>query len=134
MNPGNSNDVWIVFGGSGVSFTGRPDMILNPLGISHLFRNSDATDINGWEDASGQFAALSLPDVPTSAAAIADFDPLVAYAGTDVGVFRTTDGGVTWMAFQDGLPRSPVVELRFNRRWNRLVAGTMGRGAYVRDV
>ncbi len=134
VSPANANHVWLVFGGSGVSFTGRPDMILNPLGISHLFRNADATDINGWVDASGQFPALSLPDVPTSAAALADFDPLVAYAGTDVGVFRTTDGGVTWTAFQDGLPRSPVVELRFNRRFNRLFAGTMGRGVYVRDV
>ena len=134
VNPGNANHVWLVFGGAGVSFTGRPDMILNPLGISHLFRNANATDINGWVDASGQFPALNLPDVPTSAAALADFDPLVAYAGTDVGVFRTTDGGVTWTAFQDGLPRSPVVELRFNRRFNRLFAGTMGRGVYVRDV
>jgi hypothetical protein len=42
--------------------------------------------------------------------------------------------GVTWMAFQDGLPRSPVVELRFNRRFNRLYAGTMGRGVFIRDV
>ncbi|HET8742262.1 MAG TPA: hypothetical protein VFM41_06525 [Gaiella sp.] len=134
VNPGNPNHVWLVFGGSGVSFTGRPDMILNPLGISHLFRNENATNVNGWVDASGQFPALSLPDVPTSAAALADFDPLVAYAGTDVGVFRTTDGGVTWTAFQDGLPRSPVVELRFNRRFNRLFAGTMGRGVHVRDV
>jgi photosystem II stability/assembly factor-like uncharacterized protein len=134
VNPANANHVWLVFGGAGVSFTGRPDMILNPLGISHLFRNGNATDINGWMDASGQFPALNLPDVPTSAAALVDFDPLVAYAGTDVGVFRTTDGGVTWTAFQDGLPRSPVVELRFNRRYNRLFAGTMGRGVYVRDV
>jgi photosystem II stability/assembly factor-like uncharacterized protein len=134
VNPFNPNHVWLVFGGSGVSFTGRPDMILNPLGISHVFRNVNATNINGWQDASGQFPALSLPDVPTSAVALADFDPAVAYAGTDVGVFRTTDGGVTWMAFQDGLPRSPVVELRFNRRFNRLFAGTMGRGIYVRDV
>ena len=134
VNPGNPNHVWLVFGGSGVSFTGRPDMILNPLGISHLFRNENATNINGWVDASGRFPALSLPDVPTSAAALADFDPLVAYAGTDVGVFRTTDGGVTWTAFQDGLPRSPVVELRFNRRFNRLFAGTMGRGVHLRNV
>jgi photosystem II stability/assembly factor-like uncharacterized protein len=134
VNPGNPNHVWLVFGGSGVSFTNRPDMILNPLGISHLFRNANATDINGWVDASGRFPALSLPDVPTSAAALVDFDPLVAYAGTDVGVFRTVDGGVTWTAFQDGLPRSPVAELLFNRRFNRLFAGTMGRGVYVRDV
>lgn len=134
VNPWNANHVWLVFGGSGVSFTGRPDMILNPLGISHVFRNANATDINGWQDASGQFPALSLPDVPTSAVALSDFDSNVAYAGTDVGVFRTTDAGVTWMAFQDGLPRSPVVELRFNRRFNRLYAATMGRGVFIRDV
>ena len=134
VNPWNANHVWLVFGGSGVSFTGRPDMILNPLGISHVFRNSNATDINGWVDASGQFPALSLPDVPTSAVALSDFHANMAWAGTDVGVFRTTDAGVTWMAFQDGLPRSPVVELRFNRRFNRLYAGTMGRGVFIRDV
>jgi photosystem II stability/assembly factor-like uncharacterized protein len=134
VNAGNANDVWLVFGGSGVSFTDRPDRILNPTGISHLFRNRDATNINGWEDVSGSFAALSLPDVPTSAAALDDMDPEVAYAGTDVGVFRTTDGGDTWAAFQDGLPRSPVVELLFNRRFRRLFAGTMGRGIYIRDV
>jgi hypothetical protein len=108
--------------------------VLNPTGISHVFRNRDTTDINGWQDASGQFSSLSLPDVPTSAVALADFDPDVAYVGNDVGAFRTTDGGVTWGEFQDGLPRSPVVELRFHRRHNRLFAGTMGRGAYIRDV
>lgn len=132
VNPMNSDDVWVVFSGAGVNYTSRPNMILNPLGISHLFRSTDAGA--NWVDASGQFAALSLPDVPTSAAAISDIDGDIAYAGTDVGVFRTTDGGVTWAAFQDGLPRSPVVELRYNRRYDRLFAATMGRGVYVRDV
>lgn len=130
----NPNDVWLVFGGRGVSFTARPDAILNPSGISHLFRNRNALDINGWHDASGAFAALSLPDVPTCAVALDDWDSEVAYAGTDVGIFRTGDGGDTWAAFQDGLPRSPIVELRFNRRFRRLFAATMGRGIYVRDL
>lgn len=134
VNPGNANDVWLVFGGSGVSFTERPDVILNPTGTSHLFRNRNATNINGWEDVSGSFATLSLPDVPTNAAALDDMDSEVAYAGTDIGVFRTADGGDTWWAFQDNLPRSPIVELRFNRRFRRLFAGTMGRGVYIRDV
>ena len=77
---------------------------------------------------------MSLPDVPTSAVALSDVDSEIAYAGTDVGVFRTTNGGITWTAFQDGLPRSPVVELLFHRNYNRLFAGTMGRGVFVRDV
>ncbi|UVF22236.1 hypothetical protein HPT29_026500 (plasmid) [Microvirga terrae] len=132
VNPHEPDDVWAVFGGSGVNFTNRPNMILNPLGISHLFRSIDAGTT--WLDASGQIAPTILPDVPTSAVAVSDFDSEVAYAGNDVGVFRTVDGGQTWTAFQDGLPRSPVTELRLNRRFDRLVAATMGRGAYVRDI
>jgi hypothetical protein len=132
VNPSNANDVWVVFGGAGVDFTSRPNMILNPLGISHLFRSTDGGA--NWVDASGQFAPMNLPDVPTSAVAISDFDSEVAWIGTDVGVFQTLDGGETWAAFQDGLPRSPVTELRFNRRHNRLFAATMGRGVFVRDV
>lgn len=132
INPANSNDVWVVFGGAGVSFTGRPGMILNPLGISHLFRTTDAGA--NWVDASGSFPSMSLPDVPTSAVALSDVDSEIAYAGTDVGVFRTTNGGMTWTAFQDGLPRAPVVELLYHRNYDRLFAGTMGRGVFVRDV
>jgi photosystem II stability/assembly factor-like uncharacterized protein len=132
VNPLNPNDIWVVFGGAGVDFTNRPDMILNPLGISHLFRSTDGGAT--WVDASGQFSPTNLPDVPTSAVAVSDFDSEVAYAGTDVGAFRTVDGGETWTAFQDGLPRSPVTELKFNRRHNRLFAATMGRGVYARDV
>lgn len=132
VNPKDADDVWVVFGGAGVSYTSRPDMILNPLGISHLFRSTDAGQ--NWMDASGQFPALSLPDVPTSATAISDMDAEIAYVGTDAGAFRTTDGGLTWTAFQEGLPRSPIVELRYHRRYDRLFAATMGRGIYVRDV
>lgn len=132
ISPFNSNDIWIVFGGGGVSAAARPELVFNPLGISHLFRSTDGGTT--WIDASGRFPALSLPDVPTSAVAISDIHSEQAYIGTDVGVFRTVDGGTTWTAFQDGLPRVPVVELKFNRPFNRLVAGTMGRGIFTRNL
>lgn len=128
----NANMVWAVFGGSGVTFTGRPDMILNPLGISHLFKSTDGGA--NWTDASGQFAGINLPDVPTSAVALHKSNTQIAYAGTDVGVFKTIDGGMTWEAYNDGLPRCPVTELRMNRTQNRLFAGTMGRGVFARSV
>jgi hypothetical protein len=132
VNPTDANDVWVVFGGEGVCFTDRPDSVLNPLGISHLFRSLDGGA--SWRDVSGKFKPECLPDVPTSAVAVSDVDSEIAYVGTDAGVFQTTDGGVRWTSFQDGLPRSPVVELRYNRQHDLLVAATMGRGIYVRNV
>ena len=60
--------------------------------------------------------------MPTSAAALDDADPEVAYAG----VFRTNDGGDTWWPYRDGLPQSPVVELRFNCKVPPTVRGHDG--------
>jgi hypothetical protein len=49
-----------------------------------------------WTDISGT-GANHVPDIPVNALCI---DPSIAntyYVGTDIGVFRTTDGGVNWM-------------------------------------
>jgi photosystem II stability/assembly factor-like uncharacterized protein len=132
INPNNSNYVYIVFAGNGVSYTGRPNMILNPLGISHLFKTTDGG--TNWEDASGGFIPLMLPDVPTSAIAVDDLYSEVAYVGTDVGVYRTSDGGTSWTLFQEGLARSPITELRLHRSSRLLIAATMGRGVYSRTI
>jgi hypothetical protein len=128
IDPNDSNHVMIVFAGNGVTFTTRPDNIQNPLGASHVFKTLDGG--NSWEDASGRFAPLNLPDVPTSAVSIDNLDSDVAYVGTDVGVFKTSDGGITWTSFRDGLPRSPITELRLQRLSRLLFAATMGRGVY----
>ena len=41
------------------------------------------------------------------------FNPLVLYAGTDLGMFRSTDGGQNWYPFQSGLPIGHCKKLRF---------------------
>lgn len=132
VHPTDSANVWAVFGGQGVRPSARhPDLVLNPSGFSHVFQTSDGG--NTWKDVSGRHHSISLPDVATSAVALAE-DPFVAFVGTDVGVFRTTTKGETWDSFQDGMPRSPVMELRLNRSHRRLFAATMGRGVYSRAV
>ena len=40
---------------------------------------------------------------PIVSLAIAPADPQTVYAGTGRGVFKTTDGGATWRAANDGL-------------------------------
>ena len=57
-------------------------------------------------------------------------EPGVAYAGTDAGVFRSTDAGLTWSFYGAGLPHRPVSGLTRTAD-GRMIAATYGRGAYV---
>jgi photosystem II stability/assembly factor-like uncharacterized protein len=52
------------------------------------------------------------------------------YAGTDRGVFFSTDLGMNWSLFGRGLPRAVVHGLQILPRFHRLVAATFGRGVY----
>jgi hypothetical protein len=89
-----------------------------------------------WQDATGVFPAAVrtiLTVVPTP------FDPLTLYAGTDVGVFRTLDGGQTWQPFQTGLPIVAVSGLAFvvddaHTSTHKLRAATFGRGTWERNI
>jgi hypothetical protein len=52
------------------------------------------------------------------------------FAGTDIGVFHSSDGGATWQPFNLGvIPAVPVYDLAQNNS-GILFAGTHGRGAY----
>lgn len=67
------------------------------------------------------------------------FNPRVIWAGTDLGVFQTTDGGVTWAPFMDGLPIGKSSELKFvedatHSGTHKLLLAIDGRGVWSRDV
>jgi hypothetical protein len=47
-------------------------------------------------------------------------------------VLVTTNGGKTWLPFDDGLPKVPVYALVHQRAAGALVAGTFGRSAWIR--
>ena len=51
------------------------------------------------------------------------------FAGTDLGVFHSSDGGVTWQSFSTGMPGVPVYDLAQNNN-GVIFAGTHGRGAF----
>ncbi len=53
------------------------------------------------------------------------------YAGTETGVFISTDGGAQWRRLQRDLPRVPVTDLEVHR--GDLVLSTQGRGLWVVD-
>ncbi|MFI5201925.1 MAG: T9SS type A sorting domain-containing protein, partial [Candidatus Kapaibacterium sp.] len=60
------------------------------------------------------------------------YDGKVIYVGTDYGVLRSGDGGVTWYPVADGFPMTMVTALHV--RGNYLLASTYGRGMFYIDL
>jgi len=55
------------------------------------------------------------------------------YAGTELGVFASWDGGGRWVSIRNNLPPVAVNDLAIHPRDNDLIAGTHGRGVWVLD-
>jgi regulation of enolase protein 1 (concanavalin A-like superfamily) len=89
--------------------------------------------VNGgssWTDATGS-GTRGLPDAPVNDLEIDPADPNTIYAGTEVGVFVSRDGGATWDLPQDGPANVSVDELFW--MGTTLVAATHGRGLFAAD-
>lgn len=89
----------------------------------HVFKTTDAGA--NWCDISN-----NLPNIPVSAIAIDPEHHDSLYIGTDIGVFRTSNGGQKWHTMVQGLPRVTVVDLKFHRATRTLRAATHGRGMW----
>ncbi len=55
----------------------------------------------------------------------------VLYAGTEYGLFISTNDGTTWKSFQQNMPIVPISDLKVHRK--DLVMSTMGRGFWIVD-
>ncbi|MBN8673536.1 MAG: hypothetical protein J0L56_05355 [Chitinophagales bacterium] len=53
------------------------------------------------------------------------------FAGTELGVFISWDGGKEWMPFQLNLPITPITDLRIHQ--DDLIAATSGRSFWILD-
>ena len=86
-----------------------------------------------WNDVSGSGAGR-LPDIPVNALVIEPSSPNTMYIGTDIGVFRTTDGGTIWTQFSHGLPNIAVFDMRLYEPTKLLRVVTHGRGMWERKL
>lgn len=88
-----------------------------------------------WTNISGD-----LPNVPTG-----DLEPHptnddILYLGTEMGCYKTTDGGVHWMRWNMGMPEANIVtEMSMIDSIDvagkyYIVAGTYGRSVWIRDI
>ncbi len=105
-----------------VSFSGFTGLV-NGDTLGHVFRTQDGG--NTWLDISG-----NLPNIPVNDMQLDPDVPGTIYLATDIGVFVTSNAGVSWQPLGTGLPRIVVMGLRLHRASRTLRAATHGRGVW----
>ena len=75
-----------------------------------------------------------IPSVPINALVIDPINSNHIYAGTDIGVYNSTDGGVTWDPYGTGLPRSAVFDIAIQSPARILRVATHGRGMWEASI
>jgi len=93
----------------------------------YLYKSDDYG--RNWLDLAGE--------IPGGAVCVIREDPKrenVLYAGTDYGVYVSSDGGATWQTLGGNLPTVYVQDLVVHPRDPLLVIATHGRGMFVFDV
>ena len=101
---------------------------LNGFGIpnQHVWKTTNLLSGTPTWVASG----TGIPDTPTNALAIDPANTQIIYAGTDIGVFKSSDGGASWIPFSNGLPRIAVYGMEIQPVHRLLRIATHGRGMY----
>ncbi|MEO8727162.1 MAG: glycosyl hydrolase, partial [Acidobacteriaceae bacterium] len=79
---------------------------------------------------------LSVPGYTTGWSHVIREDPKVKsilYAGTELGLWISWDGGAQWTALRNGIPPVPVRDIQIQPNANDLLVATHGRGLYIFD-
>ena len=79
---------------------------------------------------------LGLPATKTGWPHVIRQDPKnrnILYAGTELGLWVSFDGGSHWTSLRQNLPPVPVRDIQIHPRDNDLIVATHGRGMYILD-
>lgn len=118
IDPTNSNVAYLCFNGFGLS-AGQ-----------HVWKTANLLGATPTWSAAGS----GIPDVPVNAFVVDPANSQSLYAGTDIGVFQSSDGGANWVPFSNGLPRVAVFGMELQPLHRVLRISTHGRGIWEYDL
>jgi hypothetical protein len=118
IDPSSSNVAYVCLNGFGVA-AGQ-----------HIWKTTNLLSATPtWLPAGG-----GIPDVPVNAFVADPANTQVLYAGTDIGVFQSSDGGANWQPFSVGLPRVAVFGIEIQPLHRVLRIATHGKGMWEYDL
>lgn len=122
-----AGDVFIVSTAAAITQDGKTPV---PDQLGHVFLTTDRglTFMPMHGNGTGQ----DLPNVPVNVLRYdaADTSNNTIFAGTLIGVYRTTDAGNTWQRYGSGLPLASVTDMFIGKTGGILRVGTYGRGVW----
>ncbi len=118
IDPTNSNIAYVCMNGFGLA-SGQ-----------HVWKTTNLLSGSPTWTAFGN----GIPDTPVNAFAIDPANTNTLYAGSDIGVFKSTDGGANWIPFSSGLPRVAVFGMAIQANHRVLRIATHGRGIWEYDL
>ena len=92
---------------------------------------------NTWNDLSGfitnvEESTNGYPDVATYCLLVMPWDADWMWAGTEIGIFESRDGGLTWAMADNGLPPVSIWEMKIVS--DEIVLATHGRGIWSLNI
>lgn len=104
---------------------------LSAFGVANVFKTTNLSSSPPTWTAVAGTGGTAIPQVPVNAFVVDPLDSNTLYAGTDIGVYATTNGGTNWSPFGTGLPRVAVFGIGItNANPRKLRIATHGKGLY----
>jgi len=114
---------------SNVLWTSNSDVYVTSVngtpGVTRVVRSRQGGISGTWSAAQN-----GLPDVPVQKLISNPQDANTIFAATDLGVYRTTDGGDHWLLFGANLPQVQVTDMYIPPDGSFLRIATYGRGVW----
>ncbi|MFH0793912.1 MAG: hypothetical protein V2A74_07765, partial [bacterium] len=117
-DPSNNDTIWLVYS----------DFFLSQADNTRIYVSTNRGA--NWTDKTANYP----PSLPAIAIFIDPDNPNTVIVGTDLGCYRTDDGGTSWYTFNDGLPNTVVSDFAYYAPSRLLRAGTYGRGMWETNL